>query len=375
MRKPNIDRKNFSVGLILLLLLSLALCILPRDAGRYVSAGITLVGAIVSYKLFKKKNPTSVHTRGILFVVVIISVLYPVLVLLSGLYFGFFIADVTFSVLSLFKFIIPISVTIVASEFIRSSLIGQKGIIPSIFAYLIGVVADVLMRTTVVSVTNFYHFMNFVGMALLPALSAGLLYQYTAKRYGILPSTVYRLIVTLFAYIVPIKSGMPDALVSFLSILVPPLLLLLLRVLYGKNEKKASRRASLLTNLVTVAIILIMLAFVLLISCQFRYCLLVIATESMTGEINKGDAIIYEKYTDQIIEEDRVIVFNKNDLVYVHRVIDVTRIDGQNRYFTKGDANDDADSGFITDADIIGVVDLKVPYVGYPTLWLRQAFK
>ena len=130
-----------------------------------------------------------------------------------------------------------------------------------------------------------------------------------------------------------------------------------------------------MTNLVTVAIILIMLAFVLLISCQFRYCLLVIATESMTGEINKGDAIIYEKYTDQIIEEDRVIVFNKNDLVYVHRVIDVTRIDGQNRYFTKGDANDDADSGFITDADIIGVVDLKVPYVGYPTLWLRQAFK
>ena len=375
MRKPNIDRKNFSVGIVLLLLLSFALCFLPLDIGRYAAAGITLVGAFVAYKLLKKKNPISVHTRGVLLVVVIIAVLYPALVLFSGLYFGFFLADVSFSILSFFKFILPMAITIVSCEIIRSAFIGQKGIIPSILAYAIGVIADVLMRTTISRVTNFYYFMNFVGMALLPALAAGLLYQYTVKRYGVLPSIIYRLIVTLFPYIVPIKSGMPDALVSFLSLLVAPLLLLFLRALYGKNEKRASKKSPIWVNLGTGAILLSSRAFVLLISCQFRFCLLIIATESMTGEINKGDAVIYEKFTDQIIEEDKVIVFNKDDTVYVHRVIDITRIDGENRYVTKGDANDDADTGYITDADIIGIVDLKVPYVGYPTLWLRQAFK
>ena len=113
----------------------------------------------------------------------------------------------------------------------------------------------------------------------------------------------------------------------------------------------------------------------MLISCQFRFCLLVIATESMTGEIDKGDAIIYERFTDQIIQEGDVIVFNKDDLVLVHRVVDISRIDGKNRYVTKGDANDTDDIGYITNTDIIGVVGAKIPYVGYPTLWLKQAFK
>ena len=26
------------------------------------------------------------------------------------------------------------------------------------------------------------------------------------------------------------------------------------------------------------------------------------------------------------------------------------------------------------DADIVGIVDFKIPYIGYPTLWLRSLF-
>ena len=58
----------------------------------------------------------------------------------------------------------------------------------------------------------------------------------------------------------------------------------------------------------------------------------------------------------------------------IHRVVDIQIINGQTRYFTKGDANAAEDVGFIFDSDIIGLVNFKIPYVGYPTLWLRSLF-
>jgi signal peptidase I len=92
----------------------------------------------------------------------------------------------------------------------------------------------------------------------------------------------------------------------------------------------------------------------------------------MTGEINKGDMILYERYDGQPIEEGQVIVFLQNDNKIVHRVVDIDRIGGETRYYTQGDANDSLDSGYRTDADIFGITHLKITYVGHPTLWLRE---
>ena len=59
----------------------------------------------------------------------------------------------------------------------------------------------------------------------------------------------------------------------------------------------------------------------------------------------------------------------------IHRVIKVSSVDGEIRYYTKGDANKDADEEYRTNKDIIGVVRLKVKYIGLPTLWLRSLFE
>jgi hypothetical protein len=54
--------------------------------------------------------------------------------------------------------------------------------------------------------------------------------------------------------------------------------------------------------------------------------------------------------------------------------VDIKKINNQNRYYTKGDANDNLDAGFITDSDIVGVTNIKVSYIGYPKLWIRNIF-
>ncbi len=113
----------------------------------------------------------------------------------------------------------------------------------------------------------------------------------------------------------------------------------------------------------------------MLISGQFRFGALVIATDSMTGEINKGDMILYEKYDDQLIKEGQIIIFIQDKSKIVHRVVKIENIGGETRYYTKGDTNEDLDSGYRTASDIFGLTDVKLAYVGYPTLWLRDLIK
>jgi len=96
----------------------------------------------------------------------------------------------------------------------------------------------------------------------------------------------------------------------------------------------------------------------------------------MTGTIDKGDAIIYEQFkNNEIIKKGQVIMFNYNDIRTVHRVIEIKNVNGEIRYYTKGDANNSKDAEYRTLNDIDGLVKLKIKYIGLPTLWLRSLFK
>ena len=113
----------------------------------------------------------------------------------------------------------------------------------------------------------------------------------------------------------------------------------------------------------------------MLISCQFKYGILVIGSGSMTGAINKGDAIFFVQYdSKEKIEIGQVIIFNREGMQIVHRVVDIKNINGETRYTTKGDANQENDDGYITNEDITGICKFRIAYIGYPTIWIRDMF-
>ena len=155
---------------------------------------------------------------------------------------------------------------------------------------------------------------------------------------------------------------------------IPAGIYLFIDAMYEKKRRYALAKKSKLTVPITVLAIAVMLSTVMLISNQFRYGLLVIVTDSMTGELNRGDAAIYEVYDDQLIEEGQVIVFKRNSSLIVHRVDDIQIVNGRKRYYTKGDANDGQDADFRYDSDIVGIVNHKIPYIGFPTILMRSLF-
>ena len=221
--------------------------------------------------------------------------------------------------------------------------------------------------------------MQLVAGTLFPALISHLLYNYLSIRYGIYPNIVFRLLTTLHAYVFPVISGISESLLNFLRLLLPIAIFIFIDALYEKKIRYAlgntSRVMRIASSCLTAVVIVLMLGTVMLISNQFRYGAYVIATESMTGEIDKGDIAIYERYDDQPIKEGQVIAFEKGKSVVIHRVVDIQIINGITRYFTKGDANEDMDSGFIFESNIIGIVNHRLPFAGYPTIWMRSLFK
>ncbi len=369
------DKKIMYASSVALVLALLGALFLPGNIGRAITALILAVFAIAIFFLVKKRSILSINKNEVLLIMFAMGAVCLVLYYLTGVHFGFYKSSTPLSMGSFFKNILPIAVIIIAIEIIRYVLLAQGKPLVAVLAYVAGTLSDVLVFSTLGSLTTFNRFMDAVGIYLLPAVTANLLYNHLSKNYGYLPNIVYRLIMTLYTYVLPIYPKTPDSLFAFAKLIVPLFIYIFISMLYAKG-KKYEKPQSKAKNLAFMGIsAAIMISIVMLISCEFHYRALIIATESMTGEINKGDAVVYEEYTDQYIKEQDVVVFLSRDNRIVHRVVYIERIDGSNRYYTKGDANDDMDSGYITDSDIEGVVLFKVPYVGYPSIWLRDVFK
>lgn len=370
----NTDKKALYYISSISLAALLSVLFLPGEySGRITAAILLLPITVLSYLLIKKRRILSLHKNAILLIMSLASALILAILYISGLRFGFVknpYARLTFLPTHVF----PITAIIVLIELYRHKICAVENKPAAILCYLSAVVSDVLVFGNVYSVTSFNKFMELVGMILLPSVTANLLYHYLTVRYGPLPNIVYRAVTTLYVYIIPVKPDISESLIAFSGLLIPLAIYLFIDVLYEKKRRYALVKKSKLSTVLTVITVAIMAFVVMLVSNQFTYGTLVIATDSMTGELNKADAIIFEKYDDQTIVKGQVIAFEKNDSVIVHRVVDIEHINGRTRYYTKGDANNTVDSGFITKGDVMGLVRFKIPYIGYPTLWLRSLF-
>ncbi len=369
--KMNKDKKVlYTITTVVLAVLLVVFGVTARNSVIVAAIAMAIITLPVCL-LIKKRSSLSINKGEVLVLTTVIAALYVFLMLMVGTFFESYKNPYFVNVEYLLRVIIPSVVVIVTSEIVRYVLLGQKNKFASVISWLICVMAEVLMFSGVAGLESFNHFMDLVGMTLFPAISANVYYHYVSKRFGALPNVSFRLISTLYVYFIPVYSEFPDALHSCIKILLPIVMFSLTGALFEKKKRNAVVKGKKASAIGTVAAATVMILTAMLISCQFRFGVMVIATESMTGEINKGDMIIYERYDAQPIKEGQVIVFEQFENKIIHRVIKIENIGGETRYYTKGDANKDQDDGYRTEKDIVGLTDAKVSYIGYPTLWLR----
>ena len=370
------NKIGYAVASALLVAL-LSLLLLSSEAIRFATAAIITVAAVLTSIFVKKRRILSFNKRTVLLLIIVIGAVYLMLYYLTGLYFGFATLYRSLSFELFWRYVLPIAVIVITSEILRFVLVSQERIGISVLAFLICVFSEIGLAGGIRGLDTVYRLMDFLGMTLLPAITSNLLYHYVSKRYGMLPNIALRLILSLYIYFIPFLPNAPQILPSFGLLILPLFVYLFIDILFEKKKRLARKRTSKWTYAGTGIALAVLACVVMLVSCQFRYGVLVIGSPSMTGELNKGDVAFFETAEHTTIEEGDVIVFIKEGSTTrtVHRIVEIQHVNGQTHYITKGDANNANDMGYITYNQIVGKVHFKILYIGYPSLWLHEMFK
>jgi len=93
----------------------------------------------------------------------------------------------------------------------------------------------------------------------------------------------------------------------------------------------------------------------------------VVLTASMTPAIAPGDVVIVDERDPATIADGDVITFVRggNEVPVTHRVIDVVDGPGGVAFETRGDANGAPDASLVPGENVLGVVTITIPYIGY----------
>ena len=377
--------KLYFIEIILISFLVFAL-FASNIINRFMLAVILLITSILIRILLKKRSIDSTNEKQVFIMMLIFAIIYVTVFYITGLYFGYARSRVLLSFWSVYTFVIPISIIIISSEIIRKVLLSQNEmatiniqghtINPSVLLIFIAmVIIDLLLYTGIYDLTNIDDFLMAIGFVLFESISCNLLYNYLANRFSQRTIITYRLIITLYLYIIPIVPEMHLFLRSFVRMIYPFIIFIVIEETYSKTNFAIAYKDKKKNMVFTGLSLIILSTFVMLISCKFRYGIIVIGSGSMTGTIDKGDAVLYERYDRQDIKKGKVIIFNYGDMKTIHRVIEIRKVNNEVHYFTKGDSNKNKDDGYITESRIIGIVRYRIKYLGKPTLWFRNLFK
>ena len=207
----------------------------------------------------------------------------------------------------------------------------------------------------------------------IPAIAKNMILSYLSYEVGYQPCLIYRLILELYIYFVPYLPKFGDYLNSMFGLILPMVVFMYASedVEYEQNtvtpefiEKKS--------KLVKVPMYIVIFTAIALISRVFPIFMIGIGSESMTGALNKGDAVIACKVKEENIQSNDIIVFQTQDKILIHRVVEIENINGVNHYRTKGDVNGTRDNVDITMDKIYGKVYLRIPYIATPSVWLSE---
>lgn len=369
------DRKFLYTLSILFLILLFSVFFIPFNETKLLVTALLIIFTFFILRFIKKKSILSINKKQVVLLLFVFGLLFVMIYYLSGLHFGFYKSQLPLSFLSLSKVIIPIVISIILFELIRNRLLAQNNKIIDVIIFVASIVLEATLFSNITLIDTFSKFMDMVGLTIFPAITYNLLYNYLSRRYGFYPNIIFRLITTLFPYILAIVPATPDAIYALVKLVFPLAIYLFINSLYEKKKKIAKEKRSKLSYVGLGLSLIMMTSVMMVVSGQFRFSAIVIATGSMVGELNVGDVVIYEKFDDQIIKEGQIIVYKKNNVKVVHRVVKIQNINGTTRYYTKGDANDGLDYGFITNNDILGVTNFKISYIGYPSIWVNSIFE
>lgn len=336
------------------------------------------VALILFHKLFGFEKDRHRYIKDIIGEIFIVLLIYFILYYLFGIIIGFARTDNYYTLDGLVKFIIPTILTIILKEFFRYMVLtkSEGNNLLVVFSFILFVFMDITNPLYYNQFSSKYETFIFVALTLLPAISTNIACTYISTKTGYKPVIFYLLIMNLVNYLVPIVPNPNEYLLSIINLVFPFVVGYRVYLFFQKDSDKEIEIESKKMKIIPLVLSLcVVFGAVYFTSGYFRYHAIAIASGSMRPNIDKGDVVVIEKIDKNydLLKEGQVIAYKYNGIIVVHRLINIIKYDDEHYYFyTKGDANLESDNYAITEDMVIGIVNLKVPYIGLPTVWLNE---
>lgn len=325
----------------------------------------------------KQRVVSRINKQQIIFIIILIYLMF---YFIQGLFVGYAKTPYNRSFFGIITNVWSYVFIIVYQEYVRNVLVRNTHGKPVKFL--------VIILFTFIDI-NLYSFMQIgndytmlfkqVSSVVLPSLAINMLMNYLSESSGYYSCLIFRIPLTLATYLLPILPDLDWYFISIERTLLPFITYICIKNIQEKKvDRTIRRRQTKKKSFFTVLLILVLILFVGFVAGLFKYKPIAIMSNSMYPIISRGDMVVVEKKTAEELKNLKkydIIEYVLDNIVVVHRIIAVEKHDdGTVLYITKGDNNNTADRKKVSSEQILGVIKLKAPKIGYPSVWLNEYF-
>lgn len=335
---------------------------------------VILLGISIKFLGFRKNKPT-VMSNNILKNVIFYLIVTFILMYALGVVVGFLTNAYSRSFLVMIDNIFAPIIIIVFVELFRYTFISanKDKKIYIVLLTLILVIFEVCISIKGIKL-DLKSLFTLLALTIIPVTIKNSVLSYLCFHIGYQVPLVYRLVMDVYGFVVPVVPNLGDYLTSVVLITLPIVIYI---TSFSEIDKKIHKPEPIFGGdtftLMDIPLISFLAILIALVSGFFPFFMIGVGSESMAPRISKGDAVILKKVpTSTVLKKNDIIGYKKNGITVVHRIIEVKRTKNNVSYVTKGDANNTKDSKIVKRNQVVGVVECKVPYIAYPTIWLRE---
>lgn len=329
--------------------------------------------SLLTFLFFGYERRKSLFSKDISMNVIIDCLGYFLIIYIFGIFIGFVRNIYSNQFIHIIKNMYPYFLLIIFQELTRYMMVCKCGkrSFGYVFTALMFIVINSVFYIQSYDLNVYKDVLDFFAEVFIPSVFLNITFSYIACKEGFWPGIIYRIFLELYVFILPIFPDM-GSLVQSISQVVLLLIILFQSInLLEKKSKDVNKNSGLYRFLANTFIVLFALVFSLLVSGVTSFVMIAIGSNSMSPVIRKGDAILYKKVDIEDVEIDDILVFNYDGRVVVHRIIDINE-DDKIVIYTKGDNNEVEDGWKITEDMVIGKYLFKIPFIGWPSVWIGE---
>ncbi len=383
--KKKEEQEIFSFELITILFLILNVFVKNILNYYYIFVFVVILLIITKYLFgFEKNKLIQNDSKKASIVVTFFTMSFLIITYGIGLFAGFVKSPYNFDVLTILKNTFPVALLLISVELLRFNICRKSNHRKLLYLMAIAMftILDILIAVPSYNLNDYEEILKLLTLVAIPSITKNIMLSNFTCNYGAVPPIIYQLIMNLYVFLIPIYPNLSLYLESVIMFLLPLIIKYVTNLsLQPKKEERElfftkNRLVGKITTGVTLVLILIIIS---LYSNLFPYWIAVVGTGSMTPTINVGDAIVVDKTVkdnlDRLKEGD-ILVFKIQDSIYTHRIVDIKKENETYYIATKGDRKGQVvDNWTVTNNDVVGVVKFKIPYIGYPTVFLNRFLK